>query len=129
MHEVALVEHLLDAVQAELPTAPRSARVRRVLIHVGVLSGAHPEALRFAFDFLAPDYLGEGAALEIIEIPAVCRCQTCGTASEINEPVLLCPRCGSSEIRMEGGSELTLQEIDLDIDDDSDADATSSQDV
>ncbi len=117
MHEVALVEHLLDSVRRELPEELAGARVARVVIHVGVLSGAFPDALRFAFDVLAPERLGAGARLEIVEIPAVCRCRACGAASTITEPVPVCPQCGSPDIRMEGGSDLVLQEIELDVED------------
>ncbi|GAB4143050.1 hydrogenase maturation nickel metallochaperone HypA/HybF [Thermopirellula anaerolimosa] len=125
MHEVSLVEHLLDGVERELPERFAGARVARVVIHVGVLSGAHPEALRFAFDLLAPERLGEGVRLEIVEVPAVCRCRACGSATAITEPALLCPRCGSPDIRTEGGSDLILQEIELDVEDGDSGDATS----
>ena len=124
MHEVALVEHLLDSVRRELPEELAGVRVVRVVIHVGVLSGAYPDALRFAFDVLAPERLGEGVRLEIVEVPAVCRCRACGAASTITEPVPVCPQCGSPDIRMEGGSDLILQEIEWDVEDGDSGDET-----
>ncbi|MGQ9605853.1 MAG: hydrogenase maturation nickel metallochaperone HypA/HybF [Thermogutta sp.] len=125
MHEVSLVEHLLDGVERELPSELAGARVARVVIHVGVLSGAHPEALRFAFDLLAPERLGEGVRLEIVEVPAVCRCHACGAASPITEPVFVCPGCGSPDIRTEGGSDLILQEIELEVEEGGSRDTTT----
>ncbi len=73
MHEASLVENLLDRV-AEL--TPPGARVLRIRLSVGDLSGANTEALQFCFDAMRgercePELVIEkvsGDALDLVEV-------------------------------------------------------------
>jgi hydrogenase nickel incorporation protein HypA/HybF len=114
MHEVALVEALLESVQEQLRDSGIEGRVRRLEVVIGRLSGVVPEAFQFAFEVLSPDSLGPDCELLIRTQPAFCRCQDCGAVEEIVELVYACPRCGSHSIRLEGGRELLLQSIEVD---------------
>jgi len=69
MHEVSIME---SAVRMAVDAA-KSAGASRVLVlrlRVGTLSGAVPEALRFAFDVVCRDTIAEGASLEMETVPA-----------------------------------------------------------
>lgn len=114
MHEVALVESLLESVHEQLRDAGVVGRVRRLDVVIGPLSGVVPEAFRFAFEVLSPESLGPNCELVIHTTPARCRCHSCGVVSEIVEITHVCPACGSQEIRLEGGRELLLQAIEVD---------------
>ena len=113
MHELAIVEALLEQVGRELHRARQTGRVKRLELTVGRLSGVHCPSLRFAFELLAPGTSVEGAALEIHEPRAVCACRGCGRRQEIDELVIQCPACGSPEIAIEEGRELMLQSIEV----------------
>ena len=113
MHELSIVEALIDQVGKELDRAGQPGRVMRVELSVGRLSGVHGESLRFAFGLLAPGTRVEKAELVIQEPKAVSRCRACGAQVEIDDLVVECPRCGSSDITIEGGRELTLQSIEI----------------
>lgn len=113
MHEVALVQALLEQVENEVRQSGRCGRVSRLELIVGRLSGASPDALRFAVEVMAPGTLIETAVLEITEPCALCRCRDCGAASPIEELVIACPQCQSSAITIEGGRDLLLQSIEL----------------
>jgi hydrogenase nickel incorporation protein HypA/HybF len=114
MHEVALVEALLESVQEHLRDSGIEGRVRRLEVVIGPLSGVVPEAFQFAFEVLSPDRLGPDCELLIRTQPAFCRCQNCGAVEGIVELAYACPRCGSQSIRLEGGRELLLQSIEVD---------------
>jgi hydrogenase nickel incorporation protein HypA/HybF len=114
VHEVALVQALIEQVQREVETAGHGGRVVRVDLIVGRMSGAHPDSLRFAFELLAPGTLVAGAALGIEEAKAVCACRACGAQTEIDELLVACPGCGSGDIHIRGGRDLLLQSIELD---------------
>lgn len=114
MHEVALVESLLQSVQEHIHDSGVTGRVRRVEVVIGRLSGVVPEAFRFAFEVLSPDVLGPGCELVIRETAAVCRCRQCGAVSELTDVVLFCPQCQSDDVLIEGGRDLLLQSIELD---------------
>lgn len=65
MHELALMEDLVEAVSGEVA----DAKVHVVRLIVGRQSCASPHALRFCFDLCASGTALEGAALEIVETP------------------------------------------------------------
>lgn len=113
MHEVALVQALIEQVEHEVRAAGHTGRVVRVDLVVGRLSGAHPDSLRFAFELLSPDTLVAQAALTISEPSPDCCCAACGARTAIEELVVACPQCGAHQITIEGGRDLLLQSIEL----------------
>jgi hydrogenase nickel incorporation protein HypA/HybF len=100
MHELAIVEALIDQVGQELDRAGQPGRVLRVELSIGRLSGVLGESVRFAFGLLTPGTRVEGAELVIREPKAVCNCRAC-------------PRCASTDIIIEGGRDLLLQSIEI----------------
>ena len=113
MHELSIVEALIDQVGQELERAGQQGRVLRLELSIGRLSGVHGESLRFAFRLLAPGTVVADAELVLQEPKAVCRCQACNAVVEIDDLVVQCPRCTSGEITIEGGRELVLQSIEI----------------
>lgn len=113
MHEVALVQALLDEVEEQVRGSGLRGQVRRVAVVIGVLSGVVPEAFQFAFEVLSPDVLGDGCALTIHKSPAFCDCQDCGVSSPIHELQYRCPNCGGTSIRLRGGRELLLESLEV----------------
>jgi hydrogenase nickel incorporation protein HypA/HybF len=113
MHELAIVEALIEQVGTELDRAGKHGAVKRLELAVGRLSGVHCDSLRFAFELLSPDTPAAGAELIIREPAAVSRCGQCGAATEIAEIVIDCPACGSPEIVIENGRELLLETIEV----------------
>lgn len=63
MHEVAITESILDAIQARLG----DARVVRVKLAIGRQMAVLPEAMRFAFEACTKGTPLDGARLEIDE--------------------------------------------------------------
>lgn len=113
MHELSIVEALIAQTQQELQRAGRSGRVLRVDLSVGRLSGVNCDAIRFCFELLAPGTRLETAEVHIRRPKATCRCHGCDGRAEIEELTFQCPRCGSGEVSIEGGRELTLESIEI----------------
>jgi hydrogenase nickel incorporation protein HypA/HybF len=113
VHEVSIVEALIDQVRREVEQLGHHGRVTRLELVIGRLSGVCVDSLRFAFEILAPGTLLERAAVEIAEPRAECRCRPCGKRTPIDEIVVQCPACASPEISIEGGRDLLLQSIEL----------------
>ena len=108
MHELAITEGLVDAVTERLP----GARVTCVRLEIGALSGVVSDSVRFCFD-LATEGTGlEGAALEITEPPARCRCRSCGAEFQPDSPIVLCP-CGSADAAVLAGEELKILSVQV----------------
>lgn len=108
MHELAITESVVDAVTARLP----GQRVTCVRLEIGALSGIVAESVRFCFDLVTEGTNLEGAALEIAQPRAHCRCRSCGREFEPDGPITLCS-CGSAEVTVLTGQELKITSVQV----------------
>jgi len=113
MHELSIVEALIEQVEKEVERSGHRGRVTGLDVSIGRLSGVNPDSFRFALEMLAPGTLLEAAEIRIAEPRATCRCPSCGAATEVDELAAQCPACGSGDVLLEGGRELWLQSIEL----------------
>jgi hydrogenase nickel incorporation protein HypA/HybF len=113
MHELSIVEALIEQVGREVRRSGLPGKIRRVEIAVGRFSGVNPGCLQFAFNLLSEKTPLEKAEIVIHEPKAVCRCQHCNARAEVDQFVGRCPECGSPQVTLEGGRDLTLQSIDV----------------
>jgi hydrogenase nickel incorporation protein HypA/HybF len=108
MHEVSLMASVVEAIEART----RPARVVRVRLEVGRLSGVVSDALRFCFDACTRETTLEGADLEIREVPGRVRCRECGGELAIESFLDLCV-CGSAALDVLAGQELRIQSVEV----------------
>ncbi len=113
MHELSIVEALIEQVQEEVKRAGVEGKIAKLELSIGRLSGVNADSIRFAFDLLAADSILSGAEIVIFEPKAVCRCNHCHAETEIDGLLLQCPRCSSDDVVIDGGRELLLQSIDV----------------
>lgn len=112
MHEVSIMG---NAVRMAVDAA-KSAGASRVLalrLRVGTLSGAVPEALRFAFDVVCRGTMAEGASLEIERVPATCWCATCRKEFECLDFFYECPHCHNVNGELRRGRELEIAGVEI----------------
>lgn len=113
MHELSIVDALIEQAQEEVERAGHAGRIRQLDLTIGRLSGVNCDSIRLAFELLSPGTPLEGAQVQIAEPRATCRCHGCHARVEIDELTVTCPRCGSTEVSIEGGRELLLQSIEI----------------
>jgi hydrogenase nickel incorporation protein HypA/HybF len=113
MHEISIVEALIEQVEKEIDRGRHRGWVARLDLAIGRLSGVSADSVRFAFQLLAPGTVVERAEIHIDEPKAACVCGVCGRRTKIDDLVVQCPACRSDRIHIEGGNELLLQTIDL----------------
>ncbi len=113
MHELSIVEALIEQVGREVHRAGQRGKILRIDLSIGRLSGVNCDSLRFAFDLFAPTTPVAGAEIVIHQAKPVCRCQTCHARVEIDDLVFKCPQCTSDAIVIEGGRDLLLQSIEV----------------
>jgi hydrogenase nickel incorporation protein HypA/HybF len=112
MHEVSLMAEAVRMAEAAAKSAGAS-RVLKLRLRVGRLSGAAPEALRFAFEVVCENTLAAGAALEIEPVPASCWCPTCRAEFESADFFSECPRCHHPGGELRCGRELEIAAVEL----------------
>ena len=107
MHELSL---MVDAVAMVARDAARRsiAKVTRIEMRVGELSGALPHALREAFPIAAQGTVAERATLVIDEVKAKVRCKKCRREFVPTVEGWSCPSCGSYDADILSGTELDV---------------------
>lgn len=107
------MQSALDAIghQAEKYQA---TRVTRIVLRIGTLAGVDLEALRFAYEALAPATIAAGAALEIETVPARARCAGCATEFGVERGFIFkCPACGEYSGDIRSGRELGIARLEF----------------
>jgi hydrogenase nickel incorporation protein HypA/HybF len=108
VHELGLCEAIVHRVEERAGDRP----VARVRVRVGRLHHVHPEAFEQSFSLAAAGGVAEEAVAELVLIPVRARCGSCGAETEADEQVLGCGRCGSVDLEVVAGDELTLESIE-----------------
>jgi hydrogenase nickel incorporation protein HypA/HybF len=111
VHELSIAQSLLDALRAEA-AARQAARVTRVGVQVGEISGVEPDALRFSFEILVRDTEFSDAALDIEIVPLRQHCERCDRDFPVSDFTLRCPACCATT-RAVSGNELQMTYLEL----------------
>lgn len=112
MHELSIAEAILDSVRQEAQKHP-GARVTKVGVRIGAISGVVPDALSFGFECLVQGTDLEPLALVIEAVPRRQRCPDCDFTFEPPESDLACLRCGRTDTELCGGEELDLAYLEI----------------
>jgi hydrogenase nickel incorporation protein HypA/HybF len=112
VHELSLVASVFEVLE-ENAREHGAARVTRVVLRVGVMSGVVPELLESAFDTYKKGTLAGSARLEIVLVPVKLRCPGCGGEEVREDADFSCAACGSRRVEIVEGRELVVQTIDL----------------
>lgn len=112
MHEVSIVQRALHVACQQAEKA-HSSCIRSIQLRVGVLSGAVPEALQFAFEALKKNTLAENARLDIELVQPVSRCESCAIEFSPDDICYACPQCGKLSPALVCGNELELAKLEV----------------
>ena len=112
MHELSLVASVFEVLE-EKAREHGAARVTKVVLDVGIMSGAVPDLLESAFEAYKRGTLAAGARLEIVVVPVKVRCPDCGGEAVREDADFSCAGCGSRRVEIVEGRELVIEKIEL----------------
>jgi hydrogenase nickel incorporation protein HypA/HybF len=112
MHEMALTESVIGIVEDEA-RRQNFARVRAIVLEIGALACAEPDAMRFCFDVVSRGTPAEGARLDIVRVPGAGWCFDCERDVALAERFGPCGHCGGHRVQMTGGDELRVREMEV----------------
>lgn len=112
MHEMALAENVLQLIE-EAARQQRFSRVSAVWLEIGELAAVDVEAMRFCFDAVMRGSLAEGARLEVLAVPGTGWCINCKESVRLADALAACPQCGGHPVKVIGGTELRVKELDV----------------
>jgi hydrogenase nickel incorporation protein HypA/HybF len=112
MHEMSIAQSIVDIVEKEL-ASHGVEQLRVVNIAVGKWAAVVPEQLAFCFSMLTMDTSMAGATLNVREVPLGYKCSACGEEFTSGEMVIVCPKCGDTNITLTTGRELAIESIEV----------------
>ena len=110
MHELAITEGIIDAA---IPAAVENGakKILEIRLKVGMMSGVIPSCVKEYFDMLSKGTIAEGAEIVVDYIPVSIECRECGYKGVTERSLRGCPECGSTNIRITGGSEYFVDSL------------------
>ena len=111
MHEISLIESIIEIIMAEMPKHDIT-RVESITLRIGEMQRVVPDALLFGFDILSKDTPLEEAKLVIENVPTKERCKTCGQDFVVESWFESCPKCGKTDVEIISGDELETVEFE-----------------
>jgi hydrogenase nickel incorporation protein HypA/HybF len=112
MHEMALAEGVLQVIE-DSARQQEFGSVTAIWLEIGELSGVEIESMRFCFDAVTRGSLAEGARLEIIATPGTGWCMHCAESVSLHEVYGACPKCGTYQVQVTGGTEMRVKELEV----------------
>jgi hydrogenase nickel incorporation protein HypA/HybF len=112
MHEVSIMAEAVR-LAVESAQAAGARRITGMRLRVGRLSGAVPEAMKFAWDVVRQDTLAAEATLTIESVAAAGWCATCQAEFECKDFMSECPRCHELSGDLRRGRELEIAAVEL----------------
>ncbi|MDI1465676.1 hydrogenase maturation nickel metallochaperone HypA [Catellatospora sp. KI3] len=109
MHEIGLCESILAVVRQRA----EGRAVDRLKVRIGVRHGVAEPALRDGFALVATGTTADGAEIELVTVPALVVCRSCGGDGETLLLPAICGDCGSAQVTVYGGDDLILEELHL----------------
>jgi hydrogenase nickel incorporation protein HypA/HybF len=113
MHELSVALNIAGIIKENVPETDLN-RISLIRIDIGILSNISPDSLLFCFNSMKENEGFSSAALEINNLPLNIKCRNCETVSEENDFIFICKLCGSNDIEVIGGDELSLNSIIID---------------
>ncbi|MBT8042682.1 MAG: hydrogenase maturation nickel metallochaperone HypA [Kiritimatiellales bacterium] len=114
MHELSLAQGLVEQLR-QTAEAEGATRVTSVTVVIGNYSGVEPDAFEFAFPFATEGTLVDGAELIIDLLPVSVECRQCKTTSHPEPINLVCMKCGSDDVVLQGGREFLIRSVEIDV--------------
>lgn len=111
MHEYSVTKSLVDLCNREAENN-NIKTITKINLKVGKFTGFSPDSITFYFEHLKGNTKCSNAKIEFEEVPIKIKCQACGSQNTIDEPILLCPDCGSDEIDLLSGREFFVASIE-----------------
>jgi hydrogenase nickel incorporation protein HypA/HybF len=109
VHELSIAQSIVEAIADRFG----DAEVVGVRLEIGKLSGVVVESLRFCFDLAAEGTVVHGARLDIDEPGGRASCRACGHGFVTDDPIVLCPSCGSATTEVSAGRELRILSVEI----------------
>ncbi len=113
MHELSIATNIIEIAE-EFAIKNNNAKISKIEIEVGELSGIVIASLEFALALAVKDTVLEHSQRLIIPILGQATCNVCHTQFPNSDWYTPCPKCFSMGFEITGGKELRIKSIFVD---------------
>ena len=112
MHEMTIAQNIIRIVE-ESRGKEAFEKVHCVRIEIGALAAVDSAALQFSFEAAIEHTPLQGAVLDICHIEGVALCGQCNQQVKIQQYYDACPLCGSYQLELLQGAEMSVKNIEV----------------
>ncbi|SEW26656.1 hydrogenase maturation nickel metallochaperone HypA [[Clostridium] fimetarium] len=110
MHELGVLNSMVHTIE-RIINEQDLTEVQKLVIEVGELSGIVPRYLEQCWPAAAYKTFMENTELELIIIPGIVKCRSCGRVFNAVYSDLSCPNCESTQMDILEGNDIMIKEI------------------
>ena len=111
MHELGVLNSMVHTIE-RIIKEQNYTEVHKIVIEVGELSGIVPQYLEKSWPAAAYKTFMENTTLELIVVPGIVKCRSCGRVFNAVYSDLSCPECGSIEMDILEGDDMIIKQIE-----------------
>ncbi len=111
MHELGVLNSMVHTIERMI-NEQDFTKVHKVVIEVGELSGIVPRYLEVSWPAATYKTFMEDTELELIVIPGIVKCKSCGRVFNAVYSDLSCPDCSSVSMEILEGDDLMIKQIE-----------------
>ena len=91
----------------------KAAKITRINLVVGELSGVVPDCVQFYFGIISKDTIADGAALNFETRPIQIRCRKCQNVFTPANYEWACPTCHETSVEIASGRECYMESLEV----------------
>ncbi len=110
MHELGILNSMIHTLERTVREEGLTS-VDKIVIEVGELSGIVPSYLEKSWPAARYKTFMENTELEMIVIPGIVKCRTCGRVFNAVDNDLHCPDCGGQDLEILEGNDMVIKEL------------------
>lgn len=114
MHELSIAFNIAECA-SDIAARHNAASIKNIRVEIGSLAGIDSEALQFAWPEVLQRFGLNNTTLIIEEVSASAECRQCGHTFLCASVFELCPKCHSFDLRIKGGKELRIKNMELQV--------------
>lgn len=112
MHEMSLAQSIVEIVE-NVSKQNGNKPVVSITLKIGELSGVEIQSLMQSFKIAALDTVMENATINIESPEGTAWCMLCAKTVPLHKIGDACPECGGFQLKINGGNEFRVSELEL----------------
>jgi hydrogenase nickel incorporation protein HypA/HybF len=110
MHELGVLNSMVHTIE-KVVKEEGVTKVEKLVIEVGELSGIVPRYLEQSWPAASYKTFMENTKLELIVVPGIVKCRSCGRVFNAVYSDLKCPSCEGKDLEILSGDDMIIKEI------------------